>query len=375
MFEHLSGTDWGAVLNFMLLTNPVGDWFMAVGVMLATMIGLNLAQRWLARIVVIPPKGAPATPMRRLIARIIARTHMIFLCGIGLFSGAKILTMPDAVSVIFASIAIIVTILQVAIWASQVISVSIAYYTETRMETDKDSVTTVNILSLFARAVVWVVAILMVLSNLGVNITAFVASLGIGGVAIALASQKLLGDFFSGLTIVLDKPFGIGDYVVVGEHSGTVQHVGVKSTRIRCLTGEDLVISNGKLLDNTIRNYHDIESRRSSLSIMVQHGTHPDVVESIPAALEAIINGNDTLTLVRAKCTGITLDGVAYTLIFTVNSGEYDVYAEHNQQVLMAIYRLFYTDGISLARPLRVMEMSTPLPQSSAALAANGNAD
>ncbi|MBI1363075.1 MAG: mechanosensitive ion channel [Proteobacteria bacterium] len=362
MLEHVStGTDWSAVLNIMLLTNPVGDWFMAGGVMLATMILLNVAQRWLARVIVVPPKGVPATPLRRLIARIIARTHMIFLCGMGIFAGSKILIMPDVVTHIFASIAFIVTALQAAIWLTQVISVAIAHYTETMMETDKDSVTTVNILSLLARAVVWIVCILVVLSNLGVNITAFVASLGIGGVAIALASQKLLGDFFSGLTIVLDKPFGIGDFIVIdnGAQSGTVQQIGVKSTRIRCRTGEDLIISNSKLLDGAIMNHHGIEKRRSTMILQIQHGMAPDVMDTIPEKLAGIIKGIENLDLVRATCTNLTMDGVEFTIAFNVTSGDYEVYAALNQQVLLAIYRLFHTEGIHLARPLRIMEMRT----------------
>jgi small-conductance mechanosensitive channel len=360
MLGTLSSTDWGTALTQLLFNNPAGDWLLALGVMLATMLGLNLLQRWLAKLITIPPKGQAASPLRKLISRVIARTSMIFLCGMGVVAGANMLALPEVVSHALGFVAFVVIAIQVAIWTTQIIGVAISHYTETRLHVDKDSVTTLNLLSMLARGAVWVVTLLLILSNLGVNITAFVASLGIGGVALALASQKLLGDFVSGLTIMVDRPFGIGDYIVVGNHAGTVQYIGVKSTRIRSRTGEDLIISNGKLLDEIIMNHHGVENRRSTIVVALQHGTAPSVMEAFPDKLERIIRDNPHLELSRARCTAITQDGVEFTIIFKVRGGDFDVYATQNQTVLLAIYRLCHEERIRLARPLRVVEDKEP---------------
>src|SRR5687767_11472009 len=145
------------------------------------------------------------------------------------------------------------------------------------------------LLSWSLRTVLWAVVLLAMLSNMGVNITAFVASLGVGGIAVALAVQNILGDLFASLSIAVDKPFEVGDFIVVGGVSGTVEHVGVKSTRIRALSGEQVVISNTDLLKQTVSNYKRLTQRRIVFKFGVTYDTTPEQAEAIPGLVKRII--------------------------------------------------------------------------------------
>ena len=155
-------------------------------------------------------------------------------------------------------------------------------------------------LGFVGRIVLWSVVLLMILDNLGVNITALVASLGIGGIAVALAVQNILGDIFASLSIALDRPFAIGDFIVVGDVLGTVEYIGLKTTRIRSLSGEQIVFSNADLLKSRIRNYKRMTERRVVFGFGVVYQTPHDKLERIPAMVREVIEAQPKTRFDRA---------------------------------------------------------------------------
>ena len=177
-------------------------------------------------------------------------------------------------------------IVQGGLWANELVSLYLHRIVTKRAATDLASVTTINALAVVTRIVLWVVVFLVALANFGVDITALVTGLGIAGVAVALAVQNVLGDLLASLSIVLDKPFVVGDFIVVGDMPGTVEKVGLKTTRVRALSGEQLVFSNADLLGSRIRNYKRMQERRIVFHLDVVYGTPPDVVDRMNAEIQ-----------------------------------------------------------------------------------------
>lgn len=190
------------------------------------------------------------------------------------------ITLKPSIDVLWQKTVILILILQGGLWASAGISFALRQTIEKRMERDLSSTTTITFLGFVARLLLWIIVLLLILDNMGVNITGLVAGLGIGGIAVALAVQNILGDLFASLSIVLDKPFVIGDFVVVDSLSGTIEHIGLKTTRIRSLGGEQLVFSNNDLLKSRIRNYKRMSERRIVFSFGVVYQTPLEKNES-----------------------------------------------------------------------------------------------
>lgn len=200
-------------------------------------------------------------------------------------------------------------------------------------------------------AILWIIVILLVLSNLGVNINSVIASLGIGGIAIALAVQNILGDLLSSFSIYLDKPFVVGDFIVIDANSGIVEKIGIKSTRLRTLTGEQLVISNKELTTVRIANYKKMEKRREEIRIGVVYGISKDKLVKIPKITEKIISQNKDLEFLRCHFVEMADFSLIFSLMYYVNNNDYNLALTAKQQVLLDIYDQFNKEKIEFAYP------------------------
>ncbi len=204
------------------------------------------------------------------------------------------------------------------------------------------------------RSLVWVGAALFVLANLGVNITAVLTGLGIGGVAVALAGQAILGDLFNFFVILLDKPFAIGDFVVSDSVSGTIEHIGLKSTRIRSLSGELVVVSNSNLLSSRIRNYQDLKKRRVVFKTAIVYGTKPELLKKIPSIIKKAVQTAkaefDRCNL--AGCGDFSLD---FETVYYLAEPDYSAYMAAREQVLLAVLEGLAAAGAELAYPTQTL--------------------
>lgn len=218
----------------------------------------------------------------------------------------------------------------------------------------------VSLIKFIARSVIWSIALLLCIENIGIDITALVAGLGIGGIAIALAAQNILGDLFASLAIVLDKPFEIDDYIVVGDISGTVEQIGIKTTRIRALSGEELVCSNADLLGSRVRNYKRMKERRAIFELGVVYQTSYSLLTKIPDVIEKIIEKTDFARFDRANFKSFGDSSLLFEIVFYVSApdNDYNEYMKVQQTINYEIFKKFEELKIDFAYPTQTLHIS-----------------
>ncbi len=219
----------------------------------------------------------------------------------------------------------------------------------------------VNILRFVGVLVVWIVAFLMLLTNLGVRIMPLVAGLGIGGIAVALAVQNLLGDLFASLSIALDKPFRVGDFLAVGDDRGTVEQVGIKSTRLRSVTGEQIVMSNGDILKSRLRNYGLLPERRAELQLRIAYETPRPLIAEVPGIIEAAVRAEKKTRFERAHFARYGDYALLFEAVYFVQDRELKVFMDTQQAINLRLLDEFARRGITLAYPTS-RSMSIPPP-------------
>jgi small-conductance mechanosensitive channel len=223
------------------------------------------------------------------------------------------------------------------------------------MEDDITGTTSLSIIKFIGRLVLWSVLTLVALDTIGVNITAFITTLGIGGVAIALALQKILSDLFASLSIVLDKPFVVGDFIVVDDYMGNVQYIGMKTTRIRSLGGEQIIISNSELLTSRIRNYKRMEERRIIFTLGVTYQTPAKKLEKIPRLVKEAVEAVPLTRFDRAHFMKYGDFSLNFDIVYYVLSPDYLEYANTQQAINMGIHKKFEEEGIEFAYPTQTL--------------------
>jgi small-conductance mechanosensitive channel len=216
---------------------------------------------------------------------------------------------------------------------------------------DRANLETAQAATVVARALIWGGAVLFALSNLGFNVSSMLAGLGIGGIAVALAAQAALGDLFAAISIYLDKPFVAGDAIQVGDKSGTVEHIGVKTTRVRSLDGELLVYPNSTLASARIQNFRQLQERRAVVSFSVPLDTPTEVLRRIPEQARGIISAQPHVRFDRAHLAAILDAGLQFEIVFYVLDARYAAFMDRRQAVLLAILDALQADGISFATP------------------------
>jgi small-conductance mechanosensitive channel len=237
---------------------------------------------------------------------------------------------------------------------------------------DKAVAGSIGIIRFVARVAVWAMVLLLTLDNLGVDITALVAGLGIGGIAVALALQNVLGDLLASLSIALDQPFVIGDFVIVGEHMGTVEYIGIKSTRVRSLTGEQIVMSNADLLSSRLRNYGRMHKRRVVFTLGVTYETPRPKLREIPLRLREIIEAQDGVRFDRAHFAKYGPYSLDFEVVYYVQSPDFGRYMDAQQAINFRIHEAFEALGVEFAYPTQTLWLAahpgTPVqPERSAA--------
>ena len=198
----------------------------------------------------------------------------------------------------------------------------------------------------------------MVLDNLGINVTALVAGLGIGGVAVALALQKILGDLFASLSIMLDKPFVVGDFLVIDDYMGSVEHIGLKTTRIHSLSGEQLVFSNSDLLNSRLRNYGRMFERRVVFSIGVIYETPRKKLQLIPEIIRESVEAQDKIRFDRSHFMKYGDYALMFETVYYVLSPDYNIYMDIQQAIYFAIHKRFEQEQIEFAYPTQKLLLS-----------------
>lgn len=281
------------------------------------------------------------------------RTMTLFVAAIA--AGVRTLDLPDEAVLWLGRGMIVVLAIQGGLWVTHAVRLVIA------SRDAKDEVPgarTMHAAAAFmTNLVVWSVLVLVVLSNFGVEITTLIAGLGIGGIAAALAVQNMLKDLFAAFSIYADRPFDIGDFIIVDEFSGNVDRIGWRSTQLRSIGGEMIVFANSDLANARIRNYRRMDERRIVLPFGVEYGTPAATVASIPKIVRELVEGIEGLRFDRSHFKGYGDSSLDFETVFYVLSPEYAFYMDRQHALLMAIYERFEQDGISFAFPTRTLHV------------------
>jgi len=347
--------------------NTVDKWLYAILLFIIVLTALRISFRVIYKRVMSLAKKT-STDIDDLVADLLDKIKFFFLFFIAIYFSTLILTLPPNMEQLITKIAIIALLIQGAIWGSGIITYWIGRYKKKKEGMDAASITTFSALGFMLQIALWSIIALLALDNLGVDITALVAGLGIGGVAIALAMQNILGDLFASLSIVLDKPFVIGDFIIVDDYLGAVEHIGLKTTRIRSLSGEQLVFSNNDLLKSRIRNYKRMYERRVLFGIGVIYQTPPEKLELIPKIIREIVESQENTRFDRSHFKEFGDFSLNFETVYWVKDADYNLYMDIHQAINLQIYRRFEKEGIEFAYPSQTLflnnEGGSSIPQS-----------
>jgi len=331
--------------------NTWQDWALALTVAIASVVMLLIVEKVVVKRLEAHGKKT-RTRALRLAAEILSTTKIVLLVPLAIYLGSNVLALPPKIERLIINVTIVALLIQAAVWGNRLINLWIKRkFQKKKEEEDAASATTLAVLGFISRLLLWSLVALLALDNLGFNITTLVAGLGIGGIAVALAAQNILGDLFASLSIVLDKPFLIGDFIIVDDKLGTVEYIGLKTTRLRSLGGEQIIFSNTDLLNSRIRNYKRMIERRIVFSLGVTYQTAEEQLAKIPAMIREAVEAQEKTRFDRAHFKEYGDFALVFEIVYYVLDPDFNVYMDIQQAINMAIFRRFQKEGIEFAYP------------------------
>lgn len=341
--------------DYIILDNPVRTWCIAIALVICCMVVARLFKS----LVITRLKKISAhtkSSVDDFIAYILGDTVMPFLYLLSIYLGIQYLKTDGRVKRVLHVVALVVLIY----FSIRVITKLAAYLLRNFLKKrhgHDDTIPQANGILLIANIVIWTIGIIFLIDNLGYSITTIITGLGIGGIAIALAAQTILGDLFSYFSIFFDKPFETGDFIIIGQQMGTVEHIGVKTTRLRALSGEQLIVANNDLTSSRVQNYKRMEKRRVVFSLGIEYETTPDKVKQVPEILKAIITNQRDTQLDRAHFTGFGESSLNFEVVYYILSADYNLYMDRQQSICLDILNTFEKEKIAFAYPTRRLVM------------------
>jgi small-conductance mechanosensitive channel len=346
-FEHL--------LSLPVFRNSLLQWLTALGIMLALFSVLLALRRWIRR----SHQRLKDTPETEL-AEILSRTTIPFFVVLCLYAGLKTLSTGASTARLLDSAITIALFWQAGVWIAAAANGMLDRRRRRALTVDRAVAGSLGVIGFIVQVIIWTMVGLLTLDNLGVDVTALVAGLGIGGIAVALAVQNILGDLFASLSITFDQPFVVGDFLAVGDFLGSVEYIGIKSTRLRSLNGEQIVISNADLLGSRVRNYGRMAERRVLFSLGVIYETPAAELERIPGMIRRIVEAQQDTRFDRAHFAKHGAASLDFEIVYYVLSADYNRYMDIQQAMNLQIHREFERAGIEFAYPTQKVILERP---------------
>jgi small-conductance mechanosensitive channel len=343
--------DW---LDYELLGNPVLAWLSGAALFLGAWVILIILRKVLQKRLEVLGERREFKPLK-VAAHTMAHTRGWFLLVAALAFGSQLWVLAPSAQGALSNVLTIGLLLQVGLWATAALDVSFRLRRDLQMQEHPEAVAAMDVLGFVVRLVMWSIVVLVILDNLGIQVTALIAGLGIGGVAVALATQNILGDLFASLSIVLDKPFVVGDFLAIGEYLGSVEKVGIKTTRVRSLSGEQLIFSNNDLLNSRIRNFGRMFERRVVFTLGVAYETPVEKLRKIPPIIRDAIEAHEKVRFDRAHFHKYGDYALIFETVYYVLSPEYNQYMDIQQDVNLMIFERFAEEGIEFAYPTQTI--------------------
>jgi small-conductance mechanosensitive channel len=342
----------------LLLGHSLTDWLVAGIVAIAVWSGLWILRRLMTSRYQKYSGAVRPAPIRLITFLVVNTTQLLFL-GAALYAAQASLTLPDKLQHAVDNIALMLFLVQVGLWAG----LALRFYLEMKeLERGADRVFagSLSIINFIARMLIWSLLILVALENFGVNITALLAGLGVGGVAVALALQNVLGDLFASLSIALDKPFVVGDTLVIDTFIGKVEYIGIKSTRLRSDTGEQIILSNADILKSRVRNFGRAQEQRALATIRVPYETPSDTLRRIPVLLESIVREHANVRFERCHLKTLGDSALHFELSYFVQQPNLNPLLDLQQAVNFRIIDEFRRLGVEFDYPTQRVILAQP---------------
>lgn len=333
-----------------LFSNSLLDWSMALGIAAVAFMVFLMARRAI-RTYYKKMQATTATELLEIPLQVLSRTTLPLLFIVALFIGAQWLIVGPTTQRVLASAITIALFWQVGIWVMAAVSIWLERKRQRSLAADRAAAGSLGIISFVVNVVIWAMVLLLTLDNLGIDITALIAGLGIGGIAVALAVQNVLGDLFASLSITLDRPFVVGDFLIVGDFMGSVEYIGIESTRLRSLSGEQIIISNSDLLGSRVRNYGRMQERRVVFGTSVTYETPVEQVEQIPAMIRQIVEAQADTRFDRSHFAKHAAASFDYETVYYVLSADFNKYMDIQQAINLRLHRELLQRGVEFAYP------------------------
>jgi small-conductance mechanosensitive channel len=353
-------SDWHGVWQVSFLGNELGAWALSLVVFLVTFTLLPLAARFISaqRRRLAAHRPAQVLYAIDLAALLVERTGRLFLWAVAVWLASRDLTLPPRLERWLTVGLVLLFWMQAALWA--LTAVRFAIDVRRLRSTGPDTLlkSSMEVILFGAGLLIWGVAVLLALDNLGIQIKPLLAGLGIGGIALALAVQTVLADLLASLSIALDKPFGLGDFLTVDDCQGSVEHIGVKSTRLRSISGEQIIMSNGDILKARVRNFGRMVERRALFQLAVHYETPVAALAAVPRAVREIIEATPDTRFDRCHLLRCTASALQFEVVYFVTRADYKAYADAQQSINLRILERFRVMEVSFSatapRPVRL---------------------
>ncbi len=348
-------------MNTIYFGNPARTWLIAAAVGAVVFLALRIVQS-----ILVSRLGKLAsrteTDFDDGVVSLLTSTRAFFFVAMALMAAMRGLAISPAIYGPLQSVLELLILVQIGLWATGLIAFLVERSLSKRQVTDdRIGVAAVRAIGITVKVVAWTVIVLLAIQNVfHRNILPLMTGLGVGGIALALAVQNILGDLLAAVAIVFDRPFDVGDTIQVDNYSGTVEQIGLKTTRLRSSTGEQLIIGNGELLRSKLRNYKRMHERRALLHLDLNYDTPADAVERVPAMIREIIEAQDSVRFDRSHFSGFMENALRVETVYFVTTPDYTKYMDVQQAVNLAILRRFTEEKIGFAFPTRTVELKAP---------------
>lgn len=344
-------------LNYQVFSNSLLAWVTGLALIVAAWVVLGFVHGMVRKRLGILAERRDFRPLR-IAAYVAERTRGWFLFLAAVAIGSQLWVFSATAQAFINNVLVTGLLLQAGLWGSAALDVSLRMRRDRQLQEHPDAVAAMDVLGFVVRLLVWSVVVLVILDNLGVKVTALIAGLGIGGVAVALATQNILGDLFASLSIVLDKPFVVGDFLSIAEYSGSVEKVGIKTTRVRSLSGEQLIFSNNDLLNSRIRNFGRMFERRVVFSVGVRYETPAGKLKLIPGIIREAIETQEKVRFDRSHFQKYGDYALIFETVYYVLSPDYNHYMNVQQAVNLIMFERFAEEGIEFAYPVQTIHFA-----------------
>ncbi len=333
------------ILEKPILGNSVGSWAASILVGALSFLAIRITLRVLTRRLSARAERKGGRVLR-FISEVLERTSSLTVLLAAVVAGMQFLQLPGHIDGFMRSILIVAMLLQGGLWATLLLEKWIEYKISAQKEGARS--TAVTLLSFAGKLLLWGFIALMSLENLGINVTALIAGLGVGGIAVALATQTLLGDLLGSVVIAVDKPFEVGDLIIVGDLSGNVEAIGLKTTRVRSIYGEQIVFSNADLIGSRIRNYKRMSELRVVSHLKVSSQTPVEKLEALPAMIREEVTRVPNIRFDRAYFQKFKGSSHVWEVVFYILSSDINLHMDRQHEVNLALHKRFLKEGVEI---------------------------